>query len=31
VIGAGSVVSDEIPENSIAFGIPAKIIRKITD
>lgn len=28
VIGAGSVVLDNIPENTIAVGIPAKIIRQ---
>ncbi len=28
VIGAGSVVTENIPEYSIAVGIPAKIIRK---
>jgi len=29
VIGAGSVVNKNIPNNSMASGIPAKIIRKI--
>jgi acetyltransferase EpsM len=28
IIGAGAVVLKEIPENVIAFGVPAKIIRK---
>lgn len=28
VIGAGSVVLEDVPEFSIAYGIPAKIIRK---
>ncbi len=30
VIGAGSLVRDDIPENSFAAGVPAKIIRKLT-
>lgn len=29
IIGAGSVVTKDIPENTIAVGNPAKIIRKI--
>ncbi|MDD2665845.1 MAG: hypothetical protein PHD13_05045 [Methanocellales archaeon] len=28
VIGAGAVVTGDIPENSIAVGIPAKVIKK---
>jgi maltose O-acetyltransferase len=28
VIGAGSVVTRSIPENSVAFGNPCKVIRK---
>jgi len=28
IIGAGSVVTSDIPENSIAFGSPAKVSRK---
>ncbi len=31
VIAAGSVVTTDIPENSLVAGVPAKIIRKITD
>lgn len=31
VIGSGSVVVNDIPENSIAVGNPAKVIRQITD
>ena len=29
VIGAGAVVTKNIPENSIAVGIPAEVIKKI--
>lgn len=28
VIGAGSVVTKDIPDNKIAFGVPCKVIRK---
>ena len=31
VIGAGSVVTRDIPSNSFAAGVPCKVIRKITD
>ena len=31
VIGAGSVVTKDIPENVIAFGNPCRVIREITD
>ena len=31
VIGAGSVVTKDIPDNSIAVGNPCKVIRKIND
>ncbi|MBR6162780.1 sugar O-acetyltransferase [bacterium] len=30
VIGAGSVVTKNIPSNSLAFGNPCKVVRKIT-
>ncbi|MDE7082832.1 MAG: sugar O-acetyltransferase [Clostridia bacterium] len=30
VIGAGSVVSGEIPENTLAYGVPCRLVRKIT-
>lgn len=29
VIGAGSIVSKDIPDNSVAAGVPAKVIRNI--
>ena len=29
VIGAGAVVTKEIPDNSVAVGNPCKVIRKI--
>lgn len=29
IIGAGSVVTKDVPKNSIAVGIPAKVIKKI--
>ena len=31
VIGAGSLVNKDIPDNSLAFGNPCKVIRKITE
>lgn len=31
IIGANSVVTKDIPDNSIAAGVPAKIIRKINE
>lgn len=31
VIGAGAVVTKSIPSNYVAVGIPAKIIKRITD
>ena len=31
VIGAGSVVTRDIPANVVAFGAPCKVYREITD
>lgn len=31
VIGAGSVVTKDVPGNVIAAGVPCKVIREITD
>jgi maltose O-acetyltransferase len=29
VVGAGAVVSKDIPDNSLALGVPARIVRKL--
>ncbi len=31
VIGAGSVVTHDIPAGVVAYGVPCKVIRKITE
>lgn len=31
VIGAGSLVNKDIPDNSLAFGNPCKVVKKITE
>ena len=31
VIGAGSVVTKDIPENVVAFGSPCKVYREINE
>jgi acetyltransferase-like isoleucine patch superfamily enzyme len=31
VVGAGSIVTKDLPANSLAAGVPAKIIKKFSD
>lgn len=31
VIGAGSVVTGEIPDNCVAYGVPCRVVREITE
>ena len=31
IVGAGSVVTKDIPDNSLAVGNPAKVIRKLNE
>lgn len=31
VIGAGSVVTKNIPDNSLVLGVPGRVVRKITE
>ena len=31
VIGAGSVVTHDIPSHSVAFGTPCQVVREITE
>ena len=31
VVGAGSVVTRNIPSNSLALGNPAQVVRELTD
>ena len=31
VIGAGSIGTKDIPENTVVAGVPAKVIRKIEE
>ena len=31
LIGAGSVVVEDIPKNSVAYGCPAKVVKKVSD
>ena len=31
VIGAGAVVTKDIPDNSLALGVPAKVTSRIED
>jgi lipopolysaccharide O-acetyltransferase len=31
VVGAGSIVTKDIPQNSLAVGAPAKVIKKFSN
>jgi len=31
IIGAHSLVNKDIPDNVVAFGVPAKVVRKLTN
>ena len=31
IIGAGSVITRDIPENVVAAGVPCRVIREITE
>lgn len=31
VIGAGSIVTKDVPADSLAMGVPCRVIREITD
>ncbi|WP_024295449.1 hypothetical protein [Lacrimispora indolis] len=31
VIGAGSVVTDDIPSNVVALGVPCRVVREIVE
>lgn len=31
IIGAGSIVTHDIPDNSVAVGVPAKVIKNIDE
>ena len=31
VVGAGSVVTNDLPANVVAFGVPCRVVREIGD
>ena len=31
MVGAGSVVTEDVPDNSVVVGSPAKVIKKINE
>jgi acetyltransferase-like isoleucine patch superfamily enzyme len=31
IVGAHSLVNKDIPDNVVAFGVPAKVMRKLTN
>lgn len=31
IVGAGSVVVRDVPDGVLAYGVPAKVIRKVRD
>jgi acetyltransferase-like isoleucine patch superfamily enzyme len=31
IVGAHSFVNSDIPDNAVAYGVPAKVVRKLSD